>query len=162
MALQHKLLSCQPHPQGFHRRRGTRGGLSFPPLLSPDVKRGCSGEQPKKSPILLAPPHLPRSPGLQVPDQTSELPGSVRPIHSDWEATSPVPSPNFGSSIRGAGFSWAAPVCLAFRPQLPPAASHKCRWPHDREGLPRSHGASSYKARACLNHCASERSESPK
>lgn len=73
-------LSCQPHPQGFHRRRGTRGGLSFPPLLSPDVKRGCSVEQPKKSPILLAPPHLPRSRGLQVPDRTSELPGSVRPF----------------------------------------------------------------------------------
>lgn len=42
---------AQPHPPKDFEAEEHIGGLSFPPLLSPDVKRGCSGEQPKK-PIL--------------------------------------------------------------------------------------------------------------
>lgn len=95
-------LSCQPHPQGFCRLRGTCRGLSFPPLVSPDVKRYCSGEQPEKSPILLAPPHLPRRGGLQVPGRTEELPGSVRPftLVEKWPPLCQVPTlaaPSMGS-----------------------------------------------------------------
>lgn len=97
MALGHKrpFLSPTPsHLQGFHRPRGTRSGLSLPLLIPPDVKRCCSGEQLEKSPILFALPHLPRSPGLQVPCGTKELPGSVRPftLVEKWPPFCQVPA----------------------------------------------------------------------
>lgn len=86
-------LSCLP-PQGFHRLRGTRSGLSFPPLVSPDVKRCCSGEQFEKSPILFAPPHLPRSPGPQVPSGAEEMPRNVRTfmLLEKWPPLRQVPT----------------------------------------------------------------------
>lgn len=119
MALQHKCPFLPPHPQGFHRPRGTRSGLSFPLLISPDVKRCCSGEQLEKSPILLALPHLPRSPGLQVPGGTEELPGGIRPfmLVEKWPPLCQVPT----LAALSAGPVLMSSTCLP-RPQTPAPA----------------------------------------
>lgn len=154
-------LSCQPHRKDFTGREEHAEAClfhRFSPQMSREVVLGNSPRKAPFSSLLLTCQEAVACRCLTEPQSCQEVSG-----HSLW-LRSRLPCAKsqlwqlhpwrrvFMSSTCLPSLQTPAPTRRFTQMQVTP-------WP---EGLPRSHGAFSYKARACLNHCTSERSESPK